>query len=195
MTTPVSFDATTPRHALAMLVPGQAQKELSVNETFARIDALLHPAVEGEATTPPQDPVAGECWIVAQPASGAWQGHVGELACWDGTQWTLCTPIDGMQVFDRSQSSRIVYAGGWNVSSGRPLPREADLSMSRHGLRSRQLSTSLQHYRSFHEPDGNPIRASPFGTIRKGSKFPELVLTIRESGNIVTVPTYCLLAT
>ena len=114
MTTPVSFDATTARHALAMLVPGQAQKELSVNETFARIDALLHPAVEGEATTPPQDPVAGECWIVAQPASGAWQGHEGELACWDGTQWTLCTPIDGMQVFDRSESSRIVYEGGWN---------------------------------------------------------------------------------
>jgi hypothetical protein len=51
---------------------------------------------------------------VAQPASGAWQGHEGEFACWDGTQWTLCTPIDGMQVFDRSESSRIVYAGGWN---------------------------------------------------------------------------------
>ena len=103
------------------MLPGQAQKELSVNETFARIDALLHPAVEGEATTPPQDPVAGECWIVAQPASGAWQGHEGEFACWDGTQWTLCTPIDGMQVFDRSESSRIVYAGGWNRVE-RPSP-------------------------------------------------------------------------
>ena len=95
---------------------------------------------------------------------------------------------------DRKVAGSFMRADGTG-SSGCRLPREGELSMSRHGLRSRQLSTSLQHYRSFHEPDGNPIRASPFGTIRKGSKFPELILTIRESGNIVTVPTYCLLAT
>ena len=102
MTEPVAFDTTTPRQALPMLVAGQAQKEFFVNEAFARIDALLHPVVEGVASTPPASPAPGESWVVADPASDEWAGHAHALASWDGGQWTFCAPTEGLQVFDRT---------------------------------------------------------------------------------------------
>ena len=53
MIEPIVFDATTPRHAMPFLIPGQAQKEMFVNESLALIDMLLHPVVTGSATAPP----------------------------------------------------------------------------------------------------------------------------------------------
>ena len=109
MTEPVAFDTTTPRQALPMLVAGQAQKEFFVNEAFARIDALLHPVVEGVASTPPASPASGESWVVADPASDEWAGHAHALASWDGGQWTFCAPTEGLQVFDRTLGARRVF--------------------------------------------------------------------------------------
>lgn len=122
MTEPIAFDARSARHALPLLVAGQAQKEFFVNEAFARIDALLHPAIEGEATEPPGSPAPGECWLVAAPASGAWALREDELASWDGTQWTFCAPCEGMLLFDRSTGARIVFRGGWQRISRPAAP-------------------------------------------------------------------------
>ncbi len=122
MTSPVTFETTTPRHSLAMLAAGQTQKEFFVNEAFSRIDALLHPAVEGEADTPPAAPSPGECWLVADPAIDAWHGHGKELACWDGIQWTYCSPVDGMQILDRSSGGRLFYRDGWVRAARPPSP-------------------------------------------------------------------------
>ena len=122
MTQPVTFDTTTARHSLAMLAAGQAQREFFVNEAFARIDALLHPAIEGETDTAPTEPMPGECWLVANPASAEWQGREGSLASWDGNQWTYCIPVDGMHVFDRSRNCRISYLAGWTPAARPDLP-------------------------------------------------------------------------
>lgn len=113
MTEPVVFESRSARHALPLLVAGQAQKEVFVNEAFARIDALLHPAVEGEASEPPPSPEPGECWLVVAPANGIWTGREAALASWDGTQWTYCEPPEGMLLFDRSSGARLVFRNGW----------------------------------------------------------------------------------
>ena len=114
MTQPFVFDSSTGRHALPLLVAGQAQKEFFVNEALARIDALLHPVVEGQAGTPPASPAIGECWIVAAAASGEWENRGDHLASWDGTQWSFCAPAEGMLVFDRSVGERLAFLDGWN---------------------------------------------------------------------------------
>lgn len=92
---------------------GQAQKEFTVNEALARIDALLHPVVAGRLTTEPAAPSAGDCHIVLSPASGAFADHEDQIALWDGQQWTFLNPVEGMVARDISTGVQLVFASGW----------------------------------------------------------------------------------
>lgn len=113
MTEPASFTATTPRHALPLLFAGQAQKEFFVNEALARLDLLLHAAVEGELASPPDAPDPGACYLVAATAGGDWTGRDGQLAGWDGTAWTFATPPLGTILRDISTGSLLVFDQQW----------------------------------------------------------------------------------
>lgn len=114
MTQPIALSGNTPRLDLPFLFPGQAQKEFTVNEALARIDALLHPVVAGEADAVPQNPRAGECWVVGESATGLFSEHGGKLAYFDGSQWTFIDPVPGMVVFDRSTSLLRGFSDGWS---------------------------------------------------------------------------------
>ena len=113
MIQPIVFDAKTPRHSMPFLIPGQAQKELFVNESLALIDMLMHPVVSGSAAAPPTSPAAGECWIVEGPAVEAWAGREDTIAGWDGAQWTFASPADGLAVHDLSTGAKRHFSGGW----------------------------------------------------------------------------------
>jgi hypothetical protein len=113
MTDPLSYPAVTPRHALPLLFPGQAQKEAFVNAAHALADSLLHPAIEGEAAAPPASPDDGECWLVAAGASGEFAGKEGQLACRQAGVWLFAAPVTGMRAFDRSSGQHVLFADGW----------------------------------------------------------------------------------
>jgi hypothetical protein len=121
MIDPLTFASTSPRHALPFLFAGQAQKEFFVNEAFARVDALLHPAVAGERADAPSDPAAGECWLVGDGATGAWAGHDGAVACWQASEWLFIAPAPGMRVYDAASRQFIVFADTWRRA---PTPAE-----------------------------------------------------------------------
>jgi len=121
MTDPVTFTSTTARLELPYLIAGQAQKEMFVNEAFARLDALIQPVVEGTRPTPPVDPSAGECWIVAVGANGEWTGADNHLSSWDRGQWTLHPPFAGLHAFDRSEDRLRTY-----TEAGDTAPLVAD---------------------------------------------------------------------
>ncbi len=59
MPEPLNFADASPRFALPLLHSGQAQKELFVNEALMLSDALMHCLVCGEASSPPENPLAG----------------------------------------------------------------------------------------------------------------------------------------
>ena len=122
MTDPIVFTSASPRFGLPLLFAGQAQKEFFVNEAHARADMLLHPAVLGEANTPPAAPVEGDCWLVGPAATGAWTGHNGELACLQGGNWLFAAPRNGMTVHDEAAGQTRRYADGWQVASPVALP-------------------------------------------------------------------------
>lgn len=131
-------DMTT-RLALPFLLPGQAQKEHYHNEALVRIDALLHPAVEGAPeATPPQAPLAGQCWLVAAGATGEWTGHAGEIAAWTESGWRFVAPpagtlvwskpdgywlhFDGSAWSDGALPARSIHVGGQQVVGPREPP-------------------------------------------------------------------------
>lgn len=115
------FDSRTPRHDLPLLFAGQAQKETFVNESLARLDALLHCAIEGQAAEPPAAPVAGQCWLVAPGGAGAWAGAAGRIAAYESDNWLFFTPTDGMRVLNRATGQELRFHGTWK-SPARPAP-------------------------------------------------------------------------
>jgi hypothetical protein len=84
-----------------------------VNAAHVITDVLLHPAIEGEASVPPEPAVDGACWLVGPDAASASAGHAGELACFEAGAWIFTAPKDGMRVFDRSTGQHVLFAGGW----------------------------------------------------------------------------------
>ena len=123
MTDPVSFSETSPRFGLPLLFAGQSQKELTVNEALLSADLLLHPAIEGTATTPPSSPVAGQSWIVGAGATGSFAGQVDKIAAWSEGGWRFITPREGMRAYDLSVSAHRIYAGSaWHLATAPAAP-------------------------------------------------------------------------
>ncbi|RJY09681.1 DUF2793 domain-containing protein [Aurantiacibacter aquimixticola] len=113
MTEPISFTSATPRFDLPNLFVAQAQKESFINEALARIDALLHCAVQGESDAPPSAPTDGECWLVGDQPTGDWVHHPGAIACRQAGNWLFAQPRNGMKVFDISTGASIRFDNGW----------------------------------------------------------------------------------
>lgn len=108
---------TTPRHALPLIQPGQAQKELSHNEALTLIDLIAQPSVVAVGLdTPPADPAPGQCWIVGAAPTDAWSGHGGALAGWTGGGWRFAAPVPGMIVRTGDDSGFVRWNGADWVS-------------------------------------------------------------------------------
>jgi hypothetical protein len=101
--------AQTDRLALPLLAAGQAQKELTHNEALGLIDITVQLVAESaDLVTPPGAPEAGQCWIVATGAGGAWSGKAGQVACWTENGWLFAQAKHGWAawVVDRQHSLR-----------------------------------------------------------------------------------------
>jgi hypothetical protein len=109
--------SATPRFALPLLHPGQAQKELFHNEALALADVLIHPCVEGiGGNAPPADPVPGQSWIVGESPTGAWSGAAGAIAAWTTGGWRFVSPRAGMAVWIAADALVARYvSGGWET--------------------------------------------------------------------------------
>jgi hypothetical protein len=113
MPDPITFTSASPRYGLPYLFSGQSQKELFVNEAHALVDALLHPTVEGTADEPPAMPEEGECWLVGDDPSGAWEDRAGALASYQAAEWIFAEPREGLVILDDSTGQQIRFRGGW----------------------------------------------------------------------------------
>lgn len=111
----------TDRLGLPLLAAGQAQKELAHNEALLLLDLIAQPVAQSaDLAAPPSSPVAGQCWIVASAATGAWSGRDGALAGWTDNGWRFAMPAEGWRawVIDRSQTMRF-DGSGWTDEEAR----------------------------------------------------------------------------
>ncbi len=122
MSDPITFASATPRLGLGLLFSGQSQKEFFVNEAHALVDALLHPAVEGEADAPPPTPEEGECWLVGDTPTGAWADRAGSVASYQAGSWIFAAPRDGFRLLDRPSGQEIRFLDGWQRPATPPEP-------------------------------------------------------------------------
>ena len=107
------------RHRLPFLAVAQAYKEITHNEALTRIDALLHPVIEGLAAVPPVLLVsdAGQSWLITEGSAGEWQGRNGQIGYWTGGSWRYIEPIESMRIRNRATATDLVRIGNeWIVA-------------------------------------------------------------------------------
>lgn len=106
-------DLTTPRLALPLLQAGQAQKELSHNESLIRIDiAAQGAALAAGANLPPDDPAEGDCWILGDAPQNAWAGRAGHIASWTRAGWRFVEPCEGMRFWIVADRAFALFSQG-----------------------------------------------------------------------------------
>lgn len=91
---------TTARLDLPMLVPGQAQKEMTHNEALARLDLAVQAcAISVGLEEPPTSPEPGQCWILGANPTGDWLGNPHRLTSWSENGWRFLQPFPGLLVW------------------------------------------------------------------------------------------------
>lgn len=109
--------SSTPRLHLPFLVPGQAQKEVTINEALQRLDILIQAGVEeGPRNSPPTLPQSGSCYLVGSSPAGEWSEVPGAIANWSEGGWRFIVPFDGLKVAIRGSGESACYrAGEWHI--------------------------------------------------------------------------------
>jgi hypothetical protein len=111
----------TPHLKLPYLAPAQAQKHVTVNESLAELDGLVHCAVkEMGRDAPPASAVEGDRYLVGAAPTGAWGGKAGRLAQWRNGGWIYSAPRPGWRVYDLGTDAFQVLdaAGIWKAVGG-----------------------------------------------------------------------------
>lgn len=104
---------------IELLETAQAQKEMTVNEALALIDAVLNSgAKDKDIATPPVSPAAGDIYIVVAAATGDWSGKTGKIAYFDQV-WRFITPNEGMTLWVNDENAHYVFDGAnWMITGG-----------------------------------------------------------------------------
>lgn len=107
----------TPNLSLPYITAAQAQKHLTHNEALRDLDGLVQLSVlDRDRATPPGSVVDGARYVVAPGASGAWSGHVGEIAVGRDGGWGFLVPGEGWLAWVVDEARLCVWDGAaWSV--------------------------------------------------------------------------------
>jgi uncharacterized protein DUF2793 len=109
---------TTPRLGITQLEEDQALPEAPVNEgvLFLEQGAGYFIVNDKDLATPPGSPTAGDAYIVAAAATGAWAGWEGRIAFYLNTAWVDIVPIEGTLAYVQDENQAYRYNGAaWEI--------------------------------------------------------------------------------
>lgn len=114
--------AETANLLLPFLAAGQAQKHLTVNDAFERLDVLLMLAAKSRTLlSPPPAPAEGDRYVVPSGASDAWAGEDGRVAAFLNDGWRFFAAREGWRAFVEDEGAEIVFAAGVWVALTAPV--------------------------------------------------------------------------
>ncbi|MEL7112282.1 MAG: DUF2793 domain-containing protein [Pseudomonadota bacterium] len=101
------------------LLPNQAQKHLTVNESLSALDALVQLSVISmDETAPPSAPQEGDRYIIGEGATGDWAGAEALVVSFQRGAWQRFTPQPGWQAWVEASDAFVVFDGtAWRASS------------------------------------------------------------------------------
>ncbi len=112
---------TSPRLSLPYILPSQAQKHVTVNESLRRLDALVQLTVQSTTqTTPPASPSEGDAYLLlAGGFTGAWSDAMKEqIAVYQDGIWSYIIARDGWACYDLETSRAFRFQGSeWAVEA------------------------------------------------------------------------------
>lgn len=112
-------DRTT-KLQLPYILPSQAQKHVTHNEALQRLDAVVQLVIADVPATPPSSPEEGDCFLIAENATGDWSGNAGKLAFRQDGAWLIMQPKPGWTAwFAEAGRYRVLQDGSWQDM---PLP-------------------------------------------------------------------------
>ncbi|MEL6364131.1 MAG: DUF2793 domain-containing protein [Pseudomonadota bacterium] len=123
---------TSPNLALPYIQPAQAQKHVTANESFRRLDALTQLAVlSRQIATPPGSPANGDRYIMPAGAAGDWSSAgVGDVAAWQDGGWLFYPPEEGWRADVADEARTVVYrSGGWRAEAESPNSASSRLAI------------------------------------------------------------------
>ena len=114
--------AETSRLGLPLVQAAQAQKHVTVNEAFARIDALSQLVLQSRgAVSPPPTAGEGEVFGIPAGAVSAWAGQDGRLAVWLNGGWDFVDPLAGWRAWVADEGVVGLYDGSVWVAGAQAM--------------------------------------------------------------------------
>lgn len=126
---------STARLGLPLIVPSQAQKHVTVNESLLRLDCLTQLTVVSRSQTlPPSAPEEGDAYFVPSGGANSWSGQDGRIGAFISGGWTFVDPMEGLRAWIADEASFAVWTGvDWaplgptpSLSGARILERTVD---------------------------------------------------------------------
>nr|WP_316655523.1 DUF2793 domain-containing protein [uncultured Gellertiella sp.] len=109
----------TPNLLLPYIVPDQAQKHVTHNESLQHLDALCQLVLIDQLTAPPASPAEGACYAIAANATAAWTGLSGKVAQFIDGDWVYLQPRAGWLAWMVAQSALHWFDGtAWQQAPG-----------------------------------------------------------------------------
>lgn len=148
---------TSPILSLPYIMPAQAQKHVTHNESIQLLDRLVQLTVISRGiSTPPASPSVGDCYVVGTGASGGWAAQDGAITVWQGAAWAFTPAKAGWRAYALDEAASITFDGAdWGSSqilqnltglginttsdSGNPLAVAGDATLLSHGGAGHQL--------------------------------------------------------
>ena len=114
---------STPNLDLPFIAAAQAQKHVTVNETFRRLDALVQLTVKSRSVAAePASPAEGDGYILpASPTGAAWSNYApGDLAFFQDGVWTSIASVLGLRAYVADEGDMVAYDGAaWTPIAAR----------------------------------------------------------------------------